>query len=143
MSVPVPPPPDGVLTGTSDSLEAGEPTLGTAVWGKRLPTWAGTEWVGLQRRLPCCLGPPRAATWVPQGNAQLCAVRAENLRLCCLLTVIGSVVGDEFVRKTVDFLRPIKYWLLMKYSDLLGGIILPVTRRYLLQQRSPQFPGEI
>ncbi|CAH6787963.1 biogenesis of lysosome-related organelles complex 1 subunit 6 [Phodopus roborovskii] len=28
MSVPVPPSPDGVLTGTSDSLEAGEPTPG-------------------------------------------------------------------------------------------------------------------
>ncbi|XP_076426626.1 biogenesis of lysosome-related organelles complex 1 subunit 6 isoform X2 [Peromyscus maniculatus bairdii] len=28
MSVPVPPPPDGVLSGTSDSMEAGEPTLG-------------------------------------------------------------------------------------------------------------------
>ncbi|KAK7814702.1 hypothetical protein U0070_018026 [Myodes glareolus] len=28
MNVPVPPPPDGVLTGTSGSLEAGEPTLG-------------------------------------------------------------------------------------------------------------------
>uniref|UniRef100_Q9R0C0-2 Isoform 2 of Biogenesis of lysosome-related organelles complex 1 subunit 6 n=1 Tax=Mus musculus TaxID=10090 RepID=Q9R0C0-2 len=28
MSVPEPPPPDGVLTGPSDSLEAGEPTPG-------------------------------------------------------------------------------------------------------------------
>lgn len=31
MNVPVPPPPDGVLTGPSDSLEAGEPMPGTAV----------------------------------------------------------------------------------------------------------------
>lgn len=78
MSVPVPPPPDGLLTGTSDSLEAGEPTLGTAVWGQRLPTWARAEWVGLERGLPCCLGHPRAATLVPQGTARLRALRVEN-----------------------------------------------------------------
>lgn len=61
MSVPEPPPPDGVLPGPSDSLEAGEPTPGTAVLGAT--AHRGRDRVG---------GTPAQATLLPrapwQGN---------------------------------------------------------------------------
>lgn len=38
----------------------------------RLPTWAGTEWGVLQRRLPSCFAHPRAETLVPTVGCGRC-----------------------------------------------------------------------
>lgn len=66
MNVPVPPPPDGVLTGTSGSLEAGEPTLGTAVL-----------------RGDCPPGPGQSGGTPAQATLLLCAPTSGNLGLHC------------------------------------------------------------
>lgn len=63
MSVPVPPPPDGVLSGTSDSMEAGEPTLGTAVLGGDCPPGPGPSGWDSSTGCPLALGPHARQPW--------------------------------------------------------------------------------
>lgn len=59
-----------------DSMEAGEPTLGTAVLRGGCSLGPGRSgWDSAS--LPSCLGRPRAATSVPRGNALLSAVGFE------------------------------------------------------------------
>lgn len=96
MSVPEPPPPDGLLTGLSDRLEAGEPTPGTAVlWGD-CPQGPGSSGWGTPAQATSCLEHPGKATLVPRGSALLGAVCVEGLSLCCFLRITGLVVGELF-----------------------------------------------
>lgn len=94
MSVPGPPPPDGVLTGTSGSLEAGEPTLGTAVLRGDCPPGPGQSvcvCVGGDSRAGCplALRTHERKLWSPL----LGAVGVDNLCLCCFLTMCHRVSG--------------------------------------------------
>lgn len=77
MSVPVPPPPDGVLTGTSGSLEAGEPTLGTAVLRGDCPLGPGPSGGDSSGGCPLALGTHEL--WKP-WSPLLGAVGVENFK---------------------------------------------------------------
>lgn len=115
MSVPVPPPPDGVLTGTSGNLEAGEPTLGTAVLRGDCPPGPGPSVCvcggDSSAGCPLALRTHEPKPWSPL----LGAVGFEIFKFVLFFDyVIASVVGDGFVRKKVDLQRTVQYWLLMK-----------------------------
>lgn len=92
MNVPVPPPPDGVLTGTSGSLEAGEPTLGTAVLRGDCPPGPGQSG-GTPAQAALLLCAPTSGNLGPL----LGAVCVDNLSLCCFLTVCLRVSGWGWV----------------------------------------------
>lgn len=85
MNVPVPPPPDGVLTGTSGSLEAGEPTLGTAVLRGDCPPGPGQNGGYSSAGCPFALRTHERKPWSPL----LGAVGVDNLSLCCFFDCVS------------------------------------------------------